>query len=462
MEWGKLLSQIRIREASKGPPSLRSSAENRDEFERDYGRALYSTPVRRLKDKAQVFPLEQHDSVRTRLAHSLEVSSVARNLASTMGNWLLYKGLIQHGQDVNIQNIAATCGLVHDLGNPPFGHAGELAISSWFERKRKGEPGFFEPFGGENTALATDFIKFEGNAQTLRLLSHLQILADPHGLNLTCGTFSAACKYVAPSNVADRKRTHVHKKPGYFESERKIVELVRTATGTEGARNPITFLVEAADDIVYSTVDLEDGIKKGVIEWALVQQALEKTVLGKKALDLAHAKVDGAQLQGRPLYDALAQAFRTFAISELAGSVIATFIERYALIMNGEYEHELITDVKCAAKDTIAVSKDLLKRHLYTFPQILSLEVRGRRVIHDLMDLFWEAAELYDGKTGTDTYEGKLYLLISENYRRVFEKMIASGPLPHKYYRLQLVTDHVSGMTDTHACRVHKELTNGA
>ena len=135
MKWDKLLSEVRVRNFFVKPK--RREKNNRTEFERDYDRAIFSTPVRRMHDKAQVFPLEPNDSVRTRLIHSLEVSTVARDMARIIGSWLECKKKIVKEQAKAIEAIAATCGLIHDLGNPPFGHAGEDAIAEWFEKKEE-------------------------------------------------------------------------------------------------------------------------------------------------------------------------------------------------------------------------------------------------------------------------------------------------------------------------------------
>ena len=176
MIWNDLLNTNRPR-----PTTVQSDP--RAEFERDFDRSVFSTPVKRLQDKAQVFPLETHDAVRTRLTHSLEVSSVARGLATRNAKWLLAHGHIEGDMDRSIEAIAATCGLIHDLGNPPFGHAGEGAIRAWFASRTS----FLrESLGVEQ--LRQDFLRFEGNAQSLRLVTKLQILADYNGLNLTFGT----------------------------------------------------------------------------------------------------------------------------------------------------------------------------------------------------------------------------------------------------------------------------------
>lgn len=265
MNWKQLLNPARPRPSSMGP-------DHREQFERDYDRSIFSTPVKRLQDKAQVFPLETHDAVRTRLTHSLEVSAVARGLAISIGKWLLEQQQIEAGMERQIEAIAATCGLIHDLGNPPFGHAGEDAIREWF--KKRGAARLREELNGDEQRVQ-DLLQFEGNAQTLRLLSKLQILADFNGLNLTFGTLSAACKYVSASHEANKNHhDHARTKPGFFSSENELINRIREETGTGAARNPIAFIVEAADDIVYSVADIEDGIKKGIITWREIEAML--------------------------------------------------------------------------------------------------------------------------------------------------------------------------------------------
>lgn len=358
MEWKKLLSDKRIRDFFVKPEQRERNG--RTEFSKDYSRAIFSTPVRRMQDKTQVFPLEPNDSVRTRLTHSLEVSTVARDMARTIGRWLEEKGEITEDQEKAIETIAATCGLIHDLGNPPFGHAGEMAIREWFEKKeedfekKKEDFWDFDDFAGNKEQLKKDFLKFEGNAQTLRLVSKLQILSDIYGLNFTCGTMSAACKYIASSDKLLKKKEGVHEKvkAGYFASEELIIDLVRNETGTGEARNPIAFIVEAADDIVYSAVDLEDGVKKGVIDWValkekLIENAGEKTdklnLCFKKAKKMIE-KPGSVEMEGQPFDEAMAQAFQIMAIGESVYAVIETFKEKYEDIMSGNYHNELYKD----------------------------------------------------------------------------------------------------------------------
>ena len=253
MDWPTLLNPKR-RRPTANPDDPRNA------FARDFDRSIFSTPVKRLQDKAQVFPLETHDAVRTRLTHSLEVSSVARGLAARCADWLLTQDKITPDMERPIETIAATCGLIHDLGNPPFGHAGEDAIRTWFRREEHST--LLSALLHDDQEIQ-DFLNFEGNAQSLRLVARLQILADDAGLNLTFGTLSALAKYLAPSHKAHPDHTnHAFRKPGYFKSELNIVDQIRHETGTGAARNPICFLVEAADDIVYLPADIEDAVKK--------------------------------------------------------------------------------------------------------------------------------------------------------------------------------------------------------
>ncbi len=347
MEWRKLLSIRRVKALWGEKSSTKLQDDPRSEFDRDYGRTIFSTPVRRLQDKAQVFPLEQHDAVRTRLTHSLEVSSVARSLGVAAERIAFGRKDIEEINRGCIPTIAATCGLIHDLGNPPFGHAGEEAISDWFARKAKDEPAMFADFEPQDhskpaidSQFALDFTKFEGNAQTQRLLSRLQVLADNFGLNLTCGTLSASCKYIASSDKID-KSNQATKKHGYFASERELMQKLREEVGSGDLRNPIAFLVEAADDIVYSTVDLEDGIKKQCLQWDFLEAELLKSAPSEcltNALKSAKEKIDPANLSGQTRDEAMAVAFRTFVIAEMVVAVIHEFEKSYEVIMEGNYK----------------------------------------------------------------------------------------------------------------------------
>jgi dGTPase len=410
-----------------------------------------------------VFPLEPHDAIRTRLTHSLEVSAVARGLAIAIGEWLRKKEIIEPGMERSIQAIATTCGLIHDLGNPPFGHAGENAIREWFCTHFDKEDLYDKM--GRNDQLVQDFLKFEGNAQSLRLLTKLQILADFHGLNLTFGTLSASCKYTAPSNEAGIGDDHAKSKPGYFASENNIVKQIREKTGTDEARNPITYLVEAADDMVYSVADIEDAVKKGILAWSTVEHDLKEendTVIDEALNTATHILKAGKEAVPDALPgDVYASAFRTSVIGIAVRAVVKEFQTKYKAIMNGQYKEELVRN--CEAASLLKKLKKLGNEQVYCTPSNLKLEIMGRRVISDLMTLFWEGAEQLpiDCPPDPKTFRGKIGALLSENYRRVFCHSVKQKEFPIEYLRFQLVTDYVCGMTDTFAKRLHEELING-
>jgi dGTPase len=441
--------------------------EHREEFERDYDRVVFSSPVKRLQDKAQVFPLEQHDSVRNRLTHSMEVSSVAKGLVRKVcKDFLLPEGLISEGQDRQIEAIASTCGLIHDLGNPPFGHSGEDAIQYWFKNKFTEEQ--LKGMLDGRDDLVKDFLHFEGNAQTLRIVAKLQVLADFNGLNLTFGTLSALCKYTASSLEAGDGPDHAKSKPGYFTSEHDLMQKIREKTGTSGARNPITFLVEAADDIVYSVADIEDGVKKGIISWAELNallvgadpEAASDTV--KRVMAVKAAILKPSSNPDDLPDDIHCAAFRTAAISILVEAAVEVFKQNYAEIMAGQFFGELVGTGPTGP--FIEQLKTIGRTKIYCTHPNLKLELLGRKVINDLLNLFWEgASQLEPGRPiKSKKFPGKSQALLSEAYRKVFEHSTKQeNALPIDYYRFQLVTDYVCGMTDSFAKRLHSELTNG-
>ena len=465
MDWSRLLLCRRA-----GPSDPLDG--DRTEFEQDLSRVVFSTPVRRLQDKTHVFPLEQHDAVRTRLTHSLEVSSVARDLSQAAVRRLANH--IPPEFAAAISTIAAACALLHDVGNPPFGHAGERAIQDWFARKLADDPRFAgtlvereaEGNGSYLTYLpaAQDFIQFDGNAQMMRLVGRLQVLSDDNGLNLTFATLSAACKYVvsACDTIADR---HDRSKPGFFETERELIERVQQETGTGVARNPITYLVEAADDIVNVCIDLEDGIRKRVFSFPEMIEDLERHGAGGQASALrkaAEALVRKSGLGGLNIDVVYAQAFRTRLMATLIPAVLNEFQNSYQAIMCGDYGHELVRRSDAAV--LYNACKEVVKKRIFSSSEVLRLEIMGRKVIHDLLDLYWEGVspELRDEKG----FGAKLYSIISDNYRHAFEQDLERSypKLPPEarqhYLRLRLVCDQVAGMTDAHAVRQHRVLTN--
>ena len=470
MSWKKILNAERPRKST-------SKSDHRTQFERDYDRAIFSTPVKRLQAKAQVFPLERHDAVRTRLTHSLEVSSIARGLAIAISKWLVEERKeIDISKAREIETIASTCGLLHDLGNPPFGHAGELAIREWFEKQNKDDDDPLRQLKN-NQQLVNDFLKFDGNAQTLRLVAKLQILADHNGLNLTYGTLSALCKYTASSNETDKdNNNHAKSKPGYFASENELIKLIRDKTGTGDFRNPITYLVEAADDIVYSIADVEDAIKKSIFTWEWFEEKMKEfdmemtssssapdITLIKRALNSKDSilKAGESELPKHLPGDVHASAYRTAVIGILVPAAFDTFKQQYDKIMSGQYKGELVSNG--SATPLIKMLKEIGLQYVYSTESTLKLELMGRKIIMDLLDLFNEGVKELssDKKIVAKGFQGKIGALLSENYRRVFYNSVEKMPeIPECYHRYRLLTDYICGMTDSFAQRLHADLTN--
>ena len=451
MQWERLMSRRRA-----GLPDY--PAGDRTEFEDDLGRVVFSTPVRRLQDKTHVFPLEAHDSVRTRLTHSLEVSSVARDLSQAACRRLADRIPPQYAQDIS--TIAAACALLHDVGNPPFGHAGEKAIQDWFSRRLSQDPALA---GVRRSGAAQDFLQFDGNAQMFRLATRLQVLSGSSGLNLTFGTLSAACKYVAGASETLPEK-HERSKLGFFETERDLMTQVREETGTGVSRNPIAYLVEAADDIVNVCIDLEDGVRKRIFRWQEMIEELERFGAGPEAIALRSETQSLLEKTGTAAGggEVFAQAFRTVLMSRLIPAALDEFQKSYDSIMAGDYGFELVRRSRLV--HLYNACKEVVKRHIFRSPEVLRLEIMGRKVIHDLLDLYWEgvACEAHEEKG----FSAKLYAVISDNYRAAYEEDLQRS-FPRidpewqaSYLKLRLVCDQVAGMTDAYAVNQHRMMTN--
>ncbi|TPM23831.1 dGTP triphosphohydrolase [Mesorhizobium sp. B2-3-6] len=465
LDWEKLLNAQRRKDKAKGLGAERSAktVEQRTELERDHDRILFSTPVRRMQDKTQVFPLDPNDSVRTRLTHSHEVANMCRSFGTALVH--AYPEQFSLSKELNAErNIPAlleAIGLAHDLGNPPFGHQGEDAIQSWIESKA---PEIFE--GLQETALREDFLKFEGNAQAFRLLTRLQIVNDDFGLNMTYAFLAALLKYPSPSDKVD-KSVLARKKFNFFQSEAGIVEEVWKETGlSEGIRHPLTFIMEACDDIAYSVVDVEDAAKKGLVNFdSLVGYLLHKAdddVVVLKVIAKAkeqHEEFREQSLSAAELDDITMQMFRVNAIGAMIVDATDAFVANLSAIMAGTFGGELMAASKSARLWRLL--KEFAGQHIYPRREVLEVELTGHQTIHGLMDVFWaaitnrkDAANLSSKRTSP--LHSYVYSRISENYRRVAEHQ--NNRMPMRYRELQLMTDMVSGMTDSFAISMLQEL----
>jgi dGTPase len=452
----------------KGEPS---DSDKRTQYEIDYDRLLFSTPVRRLGDKTQVFPLEKNDSVRNRLTHSHEVSNLARSLGNRLSR--TKPGLFNDDPDVisAVPVILSSVGLAHDLGNPPFGHQGEQAISSWFEVNKKlfieGPKGVaaFQPVA---VASQQDFLAFEGNAQALRLVARLQSLSGPSGLNLTAATLSALMKYPTSSDKVS-PGSAATKKYGFFASERDIAEWIWSETGlSEGQRHPLTWIMEACDDIAYSVLDIEDTIKKGLVSpedvLAYLLKEFSKTDLGGvfNSLQADFKQADSISANFSRVNETKTSRLRTRLIDRLINGACAAYLQGSEDIFAYKRCKSLLDGPDAESKLYNAL-KNFALNHAYRSSDVLRLEWEGHRVIHELMDILWEAiSDRKDfekpGSRRMSPRAAYAYSLVSDSYRWYFEQPTPNEALPIRYREMQLLTDMMSGMTDSFALELHAKL----
>lgn len=465
--WQQLLNSQRRkkeREAAQGSPAP-ASDESRTEIERDHDRILFSTPVRRLADKTQVFPLEKNDSVRTRLTHSHEVSNLARSLGTALAFRHDLASEVSESRR-NVPALLAAIGLVHDLGNPPFGHQGEAAIQSWFEDHRAAvlsDPSL-------TPQQINDFVRFEGNAQGFRLVTRLQLLNDDFGLDLTYATLAAMLKYPVGSDRIDKSRA-ASKKHGFFAAEQEIARVVLERTGLSfGVRHPLAYVMEACDDIAYVVLDAEDAIKKGLASFSDLMAALRHDAPGdpvvaevvRRSCDKHAQYRESNELSPAELNDVSMQRFRVFAIGALVRAAIEAFAERQGDIERGELVTGLLE--ASSGERLRTAMKDFGLKHAYRHRSVLKVELSGHHVIRSLMDVFWDAIISRENPDNPASqrdhpYSRFVYGRISENYRRVFEKPLGdSGNLPIRYRECLLLTDMISGMTDSFAVSLNEEL----
>lgn len=471
MNWEQLLSTKRSRGSSNKNKYLKNT-DLRSEFEKDYHRIIGSASFRRLQDKTQVFPLDKSDFIRTRLTHSLEVSSFAKSLGQNIGeNILLYKkdpGFTPRMKE-DICSILQCAGLIHDIGNPPFGHFGELAIREWFERnlpvlKFHGEP--IDQILTER--MREDLYHFEGNAQALRLVSKLHFLVDEHGMNLTYALLNTIVKYPVASDEIDPKSGNIKdKKLGYYLADENIFREIQEATGTNGRRHPLTFILEAADDIAYKTADIEDAFIKGFISYQkLLEELTELQVMyGKSDANAFNPArlLDELYLRGKDKHveDPEEYAIKNWIV-RVQGFLIncATygFTSNYNEIIAGRYEHDLFYHT--FAEKLMDMLGDLAFREVFTSDTIYRMEVAEATMIDYLMDRFVSAVIKYDDKEEKmGTLDIRMVSFISSNYKNAYHFQ-AQGKSDEErlYLRLLLVTDYICGMTDSYAKRLYQEL----
>lgn len=483
MEWKKLLCDDRVRSYKSN-----SSRDFRTEYEKDYHRIIGSASFRRMQDKTQVFPLDKSDFVRTRLTHSLEVSSFAKSLGQNIG-----KGIIREQKDHEflpeyqgyICDILQCAGLLHDIGNPPFGHFGETAIRGWF-RANLPQIKYRRMDGNVQTLseilssqMKADFCNFEGNTQALRLVSKLHYLVDKNGMNLTKSLLGTIIKYPC-SSLEISKDSHIkYHKMGYFYAERALFGDLQESLGTHGHRHPLAFVLEAADDIAYKTADIEDAVKKGCITYEQLVRELKNfgakfTGGHKDAFDKISNSLEQKyeKALNRGLQQAEGNAVQNWAVYVQGWMINATtenFLKNYDALMDGSYGahgEDLFTGTD--GESMMDALGEIAYRYAFQITPILKLEIAAQRILDFLLDVFVHAVLYYDTKTALTEVQKKMMSLLSDNYIAIYrqfaeqvdksEQSSSQKEAEKLYLRLLLVTDQVCGMTDSHAKRLYQEL----
>jgi len=443
-KWELLLGDDRFRPRS---PKIKEDA--RDPYEDDYGRLVSSAEIRRLQGKTQVFPMPESGYPRTRLTHSMEVSFFAGSIGKSIEKVIIEKNDFPKGKDGHLASLLRVAGLVHDLGNTPFGHFGEKAIQDFF----------FDYFQQTTTALSPqqvkDLVFFDGNVQTFRVLSKLHFLKDRYAFNLTCQTLSAIIKYPCSSLDGNEQGNLERKKFGFFESESEEFKYIDEKLHLNGHRNPITYIVEAADDLAFRAADIEDGVRLGVLSIEDIHEILEEKLVKNK--DLVLGKFDSLindysfiKKRFPELYKmSVIQNLRIFNQQLLIRGAINSFNNYYDSIMNGSFNQELL--VVSDYSDILDACRAIFVRILND-KKVLRLETAGYTAIRGLLDLFIPA--ILGDKHGSASFNQHIYELISQEYRYYFE----SGEKT-EYSGLQLAVDYVSGMTDEYAIDLYQRLS---
>jgi len=466
MEWSKLLSPRRRGEYGK---KKTSGTDLRSEFEKDYHRIIGSASFRRLQDKTQVFPLDKSDFIRTRLTHSLEVSSLAKSLGQNISEHIIRNHMdSQFGYKTkeDISDILQCAGLIHDIGNPPFGHFGEEAIREWFQiNLHTLEYGNKPVTEWLSAQMLNDLYIFEGNAQALRLVSKLHFLVNENGMNLTYALLNSIIKYPVPSTGIQKNSGNIKdKKMGYFHSEEDLFHSIVTATGAISCRHPLTYILEAADDIAYRTADIEDAFKKGCFSYPILMDELHSH-LDDHYKGAPNYPIDVLERQYKRAVDTKISTPELYAVQNwlvrmqgmLIHSATRGFVNHYDEIMSGTYPYDIFhgTDGGVLA-DTLG---DIAYKYAFISRPILKLEIAAGRIINFLLEKFVPAFLVYDSEYPMGMMEKKMISLISENYKQIYHTYSQEKNEQEKLYlRLMLVTDFICGMTDSYAKSMYQEL----
>ena len=435
MNWRQLISNKRF-----GLEELHElKKDDRSEFQRDYDRLIFSAPFRRLQNKTQVFPLPGSIFVHNRLTHSLEVSCVGRSLGSSVSLQLLSKHPeLSDSYISEIPSIVSAACLAHDLGNPPFGHSGEKAISTYFsEGKGLALKSRLSPMEWD------DLTHFEGNANAFRILTHQFLGRRKGGFVMTYSTLASIVKYPFSSQLAGNKS-----KFGFFITEENdyiqianelgIKCLSETNAPTKYARHPLVYLVEAADDICYQMMDIEDAHKL-------------KLLTTKEAKELYELFLDEEKMErAKKIYEFVSDSneqiayLRATVIGILVQECTHVFIENEESILEGNFNGSLIKHISQPLKEAYDKCSEIAVNKIYKSRDVVDIELAGFHVISTLLELMIDAVQ-----SPEKAYSQLLINRVSSQYD------INS---PTLYGKIQAVLDYISGMTDVYALDLYRKI----
>lgn len=444
MNWTRLLSSKRL-----GLETQHQHRDDRTEFQRDYDRLIFSAPFRRLQNKTQVFPLPGSIFVHNRLTHSLEVSSVGRSLGNDSARLLLQRHpelAATHLGELGAI-VSAAC-LAHDLGNPPFGHSGERAIATYFsEGEGRWLQTYEDPETGDRLTPTqwNDLTHFDGNANAFRLLTHHFEGRRPGGFVMTYSTLASIVKYPYSSDLAGE-----HQKFGFFDAERndylKIADelgifRLKSPMGTlRYARFPLTWLVEAADDICYEIMDIEDAHKLKILTTADTKELLMAYFTPERRDEIQR------NLSRLDVYDVNEQVvyLRSSVINTLEGECVRAFVDNEQAILDGKLSGSLIQLIDETPLHAYNECVNTSYRHIYHSKDVVDIELAGFRVMTFLVHEMVEAA-MHPERA----YSQLLLNRVSRQYQL---------RAPRLYDRLMAVLDYITGMTDVFALDLYRKI----
>lgn len=446
MDWNKLFSEKRLDEDI---PTTKSST--RTSYEIDFDRVVFSSAFRRLQDKTQVVPLPESDFVHTRLTHSLETSCVGRSIAKNVGKILIERNKLKNIRVEDFGSVAASACLAHDIGNPPFGHSGESAISSYFS---EGNGNVYR--NKLKKEQWSDLTNFEGNANGFRILTNMNNISRGN-IMLTFSTLAAFIKYPCGSLKKGKFYPNsIHKKYGYFQSEKpnfetifKELEIPKVCSGVY-LRHPLAYIVEASDDICYRIIDFEDGIRIGLVPF---EQA-EEILMG--ILPSSHYK----RTKYKNILDKKEKIgyLRSKVISYLVQKVTAIFLDNESAIMNGKYDKSLLDEIDSSTIENLNIIEKLSVENIYNSRPVLMIEISGFTVVGKLLDLFINAVNSFhingNDIRKNDKMNKKIMDLLPKQYLNNL-----GFPESDLYLRLLQICEFIAGMTDSYAISLYKRLT---